>query len=92
MPAVWDETRLVCGYPATHVVMARRSGSTWYVAGINGTDEDKTISFDLAPIVGDYSEAILYADGKGWDIKSVKTLPKTIKCKPRGGFVMKIKR
>ena len=92
LPAVWEETRLICGYPATHVVMARRSGSTWYVAGINGTDAEKVLSFNLAPVVGDFSDAKLYADGKGWDIKSVKTLPKTIKCKPRGGFVMKIKR
>lgn len=90
LPVVWDETRLVCGYPGTHAVMARRSGTTWYVAGINGTDEAMPLSFDLSAIVGDFAEAKLYADGKGWEIKSVKALPKTIKCKPRGGFVLKI--
>jgi hypothetical protein len=38
LPAVWDETRFVSGYPGESVVLARRSGSTWYIAGINGTD------------------------------------------------------
>lgn len=36
LPAAWDETRLVCGYPGEMAVIARRSGKTWYVAGING--------------------------------------------------------
>jgi hypothetical protein len=32
---VWDDTKLVDGFPGEYVVMARRSGDTWYVAGIN---------------------------------------------------------
>jgi len=38
LPAAWDETRLISGYPGHHAVIARRLGTTWYVAGINGTD------------------------------------------------------
>ena len=51
LPTVWDETRLVSGYPGEYAVMARRSGTTWYVAGINGTDSVKTIPLQLADIV-----------------------------------------
>lgn len=91
LPAVWDETRLLSGYPGNHVVMARRSGNTWYVAGINGTDEPISLSLAVEDIVGDNTYATVFADGKGWEIKTVKKLPKTIKCKSRGGFVMKIK-
>ena len=47
LPTVWDETRLVSGYPGEYVVMARRSGTTWYVAGINGTDSVKTIPLSV---------------------------------------------
>ena len=43
LPTVWDETRLLSGYPGESVVMARRSGKTWYIAGINGTNEEKKL-------------------------------------------------
>jgi len=47
VPVAWDETRLVAGYPGDFVVMARRSGSTWYLAGINGKAEVRDITFAL---------------------------------------------
>ena len=49
LPAVWDETKLIAGYPGQNVVLARRSGKTWYVAGINGTDDPLTISLKTLP-------------------------------------------
>ena len=49
LPAAWDETRLLAGYPGEYVVMARRSGTTWYVAGINGTDDVKEIVIPTPP-------------------------------------------
>ncbi len=47
LPSVWDETRLLSGDPGHHVIMARRSGDTWYIAGINGTDEQLELSVDM---------------------------------------------
>ena len=35
VPTLWDETRFIDGYPGRYVIMARRSGSKWYLAGIN---------------------------------------------------------
>ncbi len=35
IPVSWDETRFIDGYPSGYLVIARRTGSTWYVAGIN---------------------------------------------------------
>lgn len=51
LPSTWDDTRLVSGYPGESVVMARRKGDTWYVAGINGKDEPQelTLKCDLFP-------------------------------------------
>ncbi len=34
--ATWDETKFVDGFPGEFVILARRSGKTWYIAGING--------------------------------------------------------
>ncbi|MCV4234618.1 glycoside hydrolase family 97 protein [Virgibacillus sp. LDC1] len=34
VPAVWDETRLLEGYPGRFITIARRSGVEWFVASI----------------------------------------------------------
>lgn len=51
VPAAWDESCLLAGYPADHAVVARRSGSTWYIGGINGLDETRTFTFELPEAV-----------------------------------------
>ena len=38
IPTTWDETRGLDGAPDTHVVVARRKGDVWYVAGITNAD------------------------------------------------------
>ena len=38
VPTTWDELRFIDGYPGRYVIMARRSGNRWYVAGINAQD------------------------------------------------------
>jgi hypothetical protein len=88
LPTVWDETLLLAGYPGESVVMARRNGSTWYIAGINGTNQEKKLTFDLK-IIDKQSKGTLFADTSGgWDIRFLKKLPSSINCQPRGGFIM----
>ena len=98
LPTTWDETRLLGGYPGEWVVMARRSGSTWYIAGINGKDTAQTLSFDTSILPkGRYT---LFTDKPGykgelpannpepWSIKKGKgKAPSRVTCQPRGGFV-----
>ena len=90
LPTVWDETRFVSGYPGESCVLARRSGNTWYVAGINGTDSPKALSLPLGFAKGKH--ITLFADGEPWAISQPKKLPKQITCKPRGGFVLVIEK
>ena len=100
LPTTWDETRYVSGYPGESVVLARRSGNTWYVAGINGTDNKKVLDVDLSFISGakcvqtfadaDSTEYQLTGN-KGWLITSGNQIPKQIATQPRGGFVLVIK-
>ncbi len=93
LPTAWDETRFVSGYPGESCVLARRSGNTWYVAGINGTDETKTLSVPL-PFIKKVREATLFADSgnkeQPWSIETIKKLPATVTCQPRGGFIFRI--
>ena len=95
LPSVWDETRFVSGYPGESVVIARRSGNTWYIAGINGTDEEKELALPtegiLSPLTSHHSplkiSAFLDAGEHQWQIQTVTQLPATVTCRPRGGFV-----
>ena len=90
LPTVWDETRFVSGYPGESAVLARRSGNTWYVAGINGKDDPQTLTTNLSFIKK--GKTLLFADDASgqWQISTVDKLPKQINCQPRGGFVMVI--
>lgn len=96
LPTVWDETRLLHGYPGESVVMARRRGNTWYVAGINGTDSLMSLPVNLPVNIKASTSIQLFADSKeqggSWSIKTYKgDCPSIIECQPRGGFVMVIK-
>ena len=94
LPNVWNDTRYVAGYPGESAVLARRSGNTWYVAGINGTDEEQTISIPLKGIVKKAKNIYLFADSDDknnpWNITTERRLPSAITCQPRGGFVLVI--
>ncbi len=52
LPTTWDETRFIDGYPTRYVVLARRHGIQWYVAGLNGTDQPMTLTLDLPMMAG----------------------------------------
>ncbi len=39
VPTTWDETRYIDGYPGRYVVLARRHGDKWYIAGVNAQKE-----------------------------------------------------
>lgn len=90
LPTVWDETRYVSGYPGESAVLARRSGNTWYVAGINGKDDPQILKTDLS-FIGKGSVQLFADDASGkWQISTISKLPSQVECQPRGGFVMKI--
>ena len=94
LPAAWDETKFVCGYPGEYVVLARRKGTTWYIAGINGTNEVKSINVNLDFIdqfsnVRGFYESV---DGTGWTISNRAFRPASFAMAPRGGFVVVVKK
>ena len=52
LPTTWDETCFIDGYPTRYVVLARRHGSQWYVAGLNGTTEPMNLTLSLPMFAG----------------------------------------
>jgi len=46
-PAVWDETIPLAGKIGEFIVVARRSGSTWYIGAMNG-DVPRSVEVDLS--------------------------------------------
>lgn len=47
VPVAWDNTYFIDGYPGKHTVLARKKGNKYYIAGVNGTMQHKSIDFDL---------------------------------------------
>ncbi len=92
VPVVWDETRFLEGFPGKYVVMARRSGSVWYIAGINGQDSVQNLRLDVSFIQA--TKGLLITDGatnRQFAINEIsfqKTLE--LEMQPRGGFVLQI--
>lgn len=90
IPVLWDETRLLSGMPGEHAVIARRRGTDWFIAGINGTDTEQSLTLDLSFITA--SKGQLITDGETnrsfskQQVAGGKTLDITLR--PRGGFVL----
>lgn len=100
LPTAWDETRLVEGFPGTHVVMARRKGENWYISGINGENQVRNISLPLSFIAtGDYTKQLLNDGATPRDIDTSETSYQvqtnntiSLNMQPYGGFMMVLKR
>lgn len=63
VPTTWDETVLIDGYPGKYVVLARRHGDTWYIAGVNAQSEELKLKVKL-PMIASGEEFQIYEDGK----------------------------
>jgi alpha-glucosidase len=48
LPNSWDDVKFIDGYPGKFYVVARKAGSKWYVAGINGENSEKQLTLDLS--------------------------------------------
>jgi hypothetical protein len=82
VPAAWDDTRYLSGYPGQDLVMARRKGEHWFLAGINPEDKPKTLEVDFGFLEpGRSYEATFITDGA--DNTRFQTTNKTITAESR---------
>ncbi len=93
VPTEWDETRFVDGYPGRYAVVARRSGSRWYIAGVSAIDHPVTLHLDLPMAAkGDRLQVLRDADAAGTLERAELAVrnPADVKIvlQPKGGFII----
>ena len=93
VPVAWDQTRFLDGFPGKNVVLARRNTDTWYIAGINGQNNEEKLNVDLSFLRDGRWNGILITDGPGRTFikKSLEPISPSgnlIELKPYGGFVI----
>ena len=94
LPAAWDDTKFIYGYPGKNAALARRKEESWYMAGISSElwEIEKEIALKfLKPGIeyqlklvqdGEHDKAFKISDGK---VTSEDTLK--VKLLRRGGFI-----
>ena len=92
LPTIWDETRYIDGYPGKFVVLARRHGNQWYIAGLNAEKEAKKLTLQLPMLTG---QTISYYTDNAEGYAELKTLTVDKKgqakvvIQPNGGIILK---
>jgi hypothetical protein len=91
LPTTWDEVRYIDGYPGKFVVLARRQGDRWFVAGLNAEQQEKKLTLQLPMLAG---QSLQYytdnADGYA-ELKTLKVDKRgqaKVVMKPAGGFIL----
>ena len=91
LPTTWDETRFIDGYPGRYVVLARRHGTDWYVAGLNALQEPLRLTLDLPMLAGE-TVRLLTDNKKGLSLPATLKVDKKGKAKvelqPAGGLII----
>ena len=63
VPTTWDEVRFIDGYPGKYVILARRHGDKWYIAGVNAQKETLKLKVNL-PMFSNGEKVRLSSDDK----------------------------
>ncbi len=93
LPAAWDDTILLGGYPGEYVALARKRDNKWWISIINGTDapvELEDLDYSRLNLNKDVKVRIFEDSGDDakWKITDSNKLPSKIDLLPRGGLVM----
>lgn len=91
IPVAWDESKLLAGFPGEYVVVARRDGDRWFLAGINAKSEPLTVNLDLSFIGGTQGKIIQDSSSKKDVMLGINTLTASdhveVNMDAFGGFV-----
>ena len=63
VPTTWDEVRFIDGYPGKYIILARRHGDKWYIAGVNAQKETLKLKVNL-PMFSNGEKVRLFSDDK----------------------------
>lgn len=92
VPTTWDEVKFIDGYPGRYLIMARRHGDKWYIAGINAEQNTRKITLSQ-PIIEAGQTVVLYSDndrleGKRAEVKANKRGELTVSIPCNGAFMV----
>lgn len=87
VPTSWDEVRYIDGYPGKYIIMARRSGDKWYIAGVNAMEQPLKQNVAL-PMLEAKSMVTLYQNGEVKEVKVSKKQTVSIEIPTHGGVVI----
>lgn len=96
IPTVWDDYKIIGGFPRRYFSIARRKGNVWYVATISGLYETD-LSFPLSKITNKKSDVTIYEDGevigtiKKTSFSATPDTTLNVSIRPNAGNVMVIK-
>jgi alpha-glucosidase len=93
-PARWNETKCLIGEPGQLAVFARRSGKSWFIAGINGTGAALPVHLDLSQFK-DFRLRLMIAEGENANMQVAVTPLESSddwrhEIPPRGGFILRL--
>jgi hypothetical protein len=92
LPRQWDEVRFVAGEPGRYLVLARRAGRQWYVAGFNADEKPRALELDLGFLGKRQGQLLTDGEGPKDFAESVLAAPHAqLKIAPHGGFVARFR-
>jgi hypothetical protein len=92
LPETWDDVKFIDGYPSKFVVLARRKGDKWYIAGINGENTIRKISLNFSFIKKSLKGFIITDSDITMNLVKRDVdfrTPLNLELQPNGGFVIK---
>lgn len=97
VPASWEETLFLSGHPSSHLVLARKKGDSWYIAGISAETKKISIPLELNFLgSGVKNGNLIIEKEKGNSLELMPLVIQednklTVEIIPHGGFVLKVK-
>ncbi|MFZ1291008.1 MAG: glycoside hydrolase family 97 catalytic domain-containing protein [Melioribacteraceae bacterium] len=92
LPERWEDVKFIEGYPGKYIVLARKSGNEWYIAGINGENTSRKLELNF-PFLSKQSKGTLTTDAdnsKEFINREIDlSFQLNIELQPNGGFVIK---
>lgn len=97
IPSVWEEVRFLAGHPADHLVMARKAGKHWFLAGISAAAKTQEIELDLTRLGQTGAGILIQDETASADARlvsqAIQPSPKgrlRVTLRPQGGFVARL--
>ncbi len=93
LPETWDDVKFIDGYPGKYVILARKKGNTWHIAGINGENTSKTVTLNLSFLPKKSKSFIIKDENEGKNLirQEIKlSNHQSFVLSPYGGIVIQV--